>query len=211
MELLIAGCALFTVLTLVGEKLDRKAICYVCKPIASACFVAIPFVLEASDLQYRNFIAAGLMLSLAGDVFLIPKTKLAFLLGLGSFLLAHVAYVVAFASESPRFDYAGIALVALLFPLIVTMRWLIPNVPRKMRSPVVLYTFVITLMMALAISLYVTHERAIVLAGAALFYVSDLSVARDRFVERAFINRAWGLPAYYAGQVLLSLSVSSFA
>jgi len=38
----------------------------------------------------------------------------------------------------------------------------------------------------------------------ALFYVSDLSVARDRFVARAFVNRARGLPAYYAAQVLMA-------
>jgi hypothetical protein len=33
--------------------------------------------------------------------------------------------------------------------------------------------------------------------------VSDLFVARDRFVERAFANRAGGLPLCYAGQLLL--------
>jgi uncharacterized membrane protein YhhN len=40
--------------------------------------------------------------------------------------------------------------------------------------------------------------------GALLFYVSDLAVARNRFVAPGFANRAWGLPAYYAGQMLLA-------
>jgi len=31
-------------------------------------------------------------------------------------------------------------------------------------------------------------------------------VARDRFVAQGFINRAWGLPMYYGGQLLLAYS-----
>ena len=45
-------------------------------------------------------------------------------------------------------------------------------------------------------------------AGAVLFAVSDISVARDQFVRPAFINRLWGLPLYYAAQLLLAGSVS---
>jgi hypothetical protein len=29
-------------------------------------------------------------------------------------------------------------------------------------------------------------------------------VARDRFVSHQFVNRAWGLPLYYAAQLLLA-------
>ena len=43
--------------------------------------------------------------------------------------------------------------------------------------------------------------------GAIGFYLSDLSVARDRFVVSAFVNRLWGLPLYYAAQVALGWSV----
>jgi uncharacterized membrane protein YhhN len=44
-------------------------------------------------------------------------------------------------------------------------------------------------------------------AGAVLFYLSDLAVARDRLVVKRFASRAWGLPAYYAGQLLLALTI----
>ncbi len=46
------------------------------------------------------------------------------------------------------------------------------------------------------------------LAGAVSFYVSDLSVARDRFLAPGFSNRIWGLPLYYGGQPLLAWSVA---
>jgi len=44
--------------------------------------------------------------------------------------------------------------------------------------------------------------------GASLFFVSDLAVARDRFVARAFVNRLWGLPAYYIAQLLVAWALA---
>jgi len=43
--------------------------------------------------------------------------------------------------------------------------------------------------------------------GALLFLLSDLAVARDRFVAPVFINRVWGLPMYFCGQLLFAFSV----
>jgi uncharacterized membrane protein YhhN len=44
--------------------------------------------------------------------------------------------------------------------------------------------------------------------GASLFYLSDLFVARNRFVKKEYVNRLVGLPLYYTGQYLLALSVN---
>ena len=44
-------------------------------------------------------------------------------------------------------------------------------------------------------------------AGALAFALSDIAVARERFVAPGPINKVWGLPLYYLGQVLLALSV----
>jgi hypothetical protein len=43
--------------------------------------------------------------------------------------------------------------------------------------------------------------------GALSFYVSDLFVARDRFVKKGAINRILGLPLYFGGQFLLAFSI----
>ena len=83
--------------------------------------------------------------------------------------------------------------------------WLWPHLGR-MRIPVLAYIVVITVMVwgGLAVAGRVPW---LVPAGALLFYVSDLAVARDRFVVRRFASRAWGLPAYYLAQVLLALTL----
>jgi uncharacterized membrane protein YhhN len=45
--------------------------------------------------------------------------------------------------------------------------------------------------------------------GHALYAVAfALSVARDRFVVPGFVNRAWGLPLYYAAQLVLAATVA---
>ena len=43
-----------------------------------------------------------------------------------------------------------------------------------------------------------------VAVGALAFTASDVAVARDRFVKREFLNRAWGLPLYYGAQLLIA-------
>jgi uncharacterized membrane protein YhhN len=52
-----------------------------------------------------------------------------------------------------------------------------------------------------------TPTRWEVAAGALLFAASDLAVARDRFVRPALRNKLWGLPAYFAAQLLLAASL----
>ena len=51
-------------------------------------------------------------------------------------------------------------------------------------------------------------NRCRLAAGACAFYLSDLAVARERFLVRSITNKLWGLPAYYAGQLLLAWSIA---
>jgi hypothetical protein len=46
--------------------------------------------------------------------------------------------------------------------------------------------------------------RSEIWLGALLFYLSDLFVARQRFVVRQPLNPLLGLPLYYAAQYLLA-------
>ena len=72
------------------------------------------------------------------------------------------------------------------------------------------YIVVITAMLALAVGCWGRPAGGLRLAGATAFYLSDLAVARNRFVAPGPVNRAWGLPLYYGGQALLALSVGAF-
>jgi uncharacterized membrane protein YhhN len=71
---------------------------------------------------------------------------------------------------------------------------------------VLAYIVVITVMLAVAVSVTPSGAPWPVLPAAVAFYASDLAVARDRFVTPGFINRAFGLPLYYAAQLLFAVS-----
>ena len=47
--------------------------------------------------------------------------------------------------------------------------------------------------------------------GAVMFTASDIAVVRDRFISKDFINRAWGLPLYYAAQLLIAWSIAAIS
>jgi hypothetical protein len=62
-------------------------------------------------------------------------------------------------------------------------------------------------MVALSVGTTALLGNAWITVGAVMFYLSDLAVARDRFVAPGFTNRVWGLPLYYGAQLILALTV----
>ena len=68
------------------------------------------------------------------------------------------------------------------------------------------YVAVITTMVigGFAVSLRGAGAHGLVTAGAVAFYLSDLAVARDKFVTRDPMNRIVGLPIYYGAQLLFA-------
>ncbi len=178
------------------------------KPIASLGFIIVALGHGPSSSTYDVAIVAGLFLGAIGDVLLIPKAKQAFMAGLGVFLLGHVAYVMAFWSLGVTFTAFLPAFAVLLLVAALVAQRLLVHVPQRMKVPVALYILVITVMMAAAVTAFLAGANGIIVAGSALFYLSDLAVARERFVEPGFVNRAVGLPMYYVGQLLLAWSIT---
>lgn len=173
----------------------------VAKPLASLGFLVVAVSAGAADTGFGRWMLVGLALSLVGDVLLLGEAL--FVGGLASFLLAHAAYSVAFAVRGVD---SGGALAAVPFGLVAlgVLRWLDPHVPARLRGAVVAYAIAISLMGALSVATAAADWDARLPLGAALFLASDVAVARNRFVAPAFVNRAWGLPLYYGGQLLLA-------
>jgi uncharacterized membrane protein YhhN len=207
---MITAILLFCALNLAGllwaEASDRQQWRWLFKPLAAACFIALALHCGAADSDYGRYLLAGLVLCWFGDVFLIPKQELSFLLGLGSFLLGHVLYIVSFM----QLPLNLLALAAGALPALLlagfSLRWLWPHVGRKMRLPVVAYILVISVMVCVATGSWGLAPAALVIAGAWGFAASDIAVARNQFVTVATVNRMWGLPLYFGSQLLLAYS-----
>jgi len=178
------------------------------KPVASTLFVITALLAGALASSYGQLILLGLLLSWLGDVFLIPKRQLFFIAGLGSFLLAHVAFSGAFLLQPLAvLPLALAAAVTVVFATII-LRWLWPHLTHNFRPAVVSYLAAISLMFVLAAgSVGATGPQLLV--GAAMFAVSDIFVARDRFVSPSVANKLWGLPLYYGAQLIFALSTQN--
>jgi uncharacterized membrane protein YhhN len=194
---------------LVAERRESRAGALLTKPLASLGFLGVALSGGALDSAYGTAVLCALALSWVGDVLLISPRKAPFLGGLAAFLGGHVAYCVAFGLTGPSPLAATLAAAALLVPGLLIARWLLPHVDADMRTPVIAYMVVITVMVALAVGTVAGGGTWLIAVGAVAFYASDISVAIDRFVKRAFVNRLWGLPLYYAAQLLLAWSVAT--
>jgi uncharacterized membrane protein YhhN len=198
--------ALFLAALLVAERLGEARLKAVAKPLASASFLACALAAGAWQSPYGTWVLVGLTLSSIGDVCLLSREKRPFKAGLIAFLLAHVAYGGAFLASGVAPRSAALATVVVLAPALVTTRWLLPHVDGPMKRPVATYIVVISGMLVLGAGAFASSGRPVLLVAPLLFYLSDLAVARDRFVEAGSVNRLVGLPLYYAAQVLFALS-----
>ncbi len=176
----------------------------VLKMLAATAYLAFALELGALDTPYGVTVLAALFLSWFGDLFLIGRVRPFFMAGLGAFLLAHVAYAAAFWLFGLRPAPVGIAAVGMVVVGAVVFRWLRgAGLRGSMATAVAAYLMAIGVMVAFAAG----TGSALVLAGAIVFAVSDVFVARHRFVARASVNRRFGLPLYFAAQLLLAASV----
>ena len=206
--LLLAAAALVALLWF-GERPGNLRAKWTFKPIASALFI-VAALAQGPKLRYDWLIVAGLVLSAVGDLALIPRERRSFQAGLVVFLLAHVAYTLAFAQQADPLSLPPAGLLLIGLTSLALYLYFRPHLGR-MKAPVAAYIVVITLMLAAACAVAVDSPGPFgwqVAAGATLFYLSDITVARSRFVPGAgFANRVVGLPLYYAAQFLLALSI----
>ena len=193
---------------LASEARGARAGIWIAKPLASTGFVATALAAGATGSSYGRLVLLALVLSWWGDVLLIPRSRVAFTAGLASFLAGHLAFAAGFLARGVAPLWLFVAALALTVPARVVDRWLQPHVPAKLRVPVRAYFVAISAMVACAFGTFGLAGGRVLLLGALMFFFSDLAVARDRFVAHGFVNRLWGLPLYYGGQLLLALSVA---
>lgn len=210
------------VLTLIFAALDWLAVGkkwhwleYIAKPATLATLLA-GFAMITELKGIALWFGLGLFLSLAGDVFLmLPREQ--FIAGLVAFLLAHVAYIVGFNMPLPPLNLFGLALAVLIG--ILAARVLRPILAglaakgqAKLRLPVLVYGVVISVMLLSALLTLFRLDwspLAALLAslGAALFFLSDVILAWNRFVNLIEHGRVMNIVAYHLGQIMLAAGV----
>ena len=201
----VVACAAGVVGCLVAERRGDVRLLWIAKPIASGSFLWAALAGGALDSAFGRTVALGLAACALGDLLLIPKNAPGLMrAGMLAFGAGHAAFALAFwrrGVEGPAL--AAGAAASLAFALAV-WRWLGPRLAPEDRRPVLLYQAVIGVMLACAIGAGLADTPWQATLAAALFALSDLAVAQDRFVAPSFASTLWGLPAYYAAQLLFA-------
>ncbi len=206
---LVILCMVMVVVLLAAEYHSIRSLVWAAKPVAAAAYVGVAISLGALETGYGRFVLAALVLSWFGDVLLIPrKAPRLFRAGLLSFLMAHIALTAAFLVRGVDWEAFVIAALAVAAAAALVGRWLRAYLPKEMVTPVYAYIVAISLMLIFAAGTVSFAGKAGILIGALMFYFSDLAVARERFVASSFLNRAWGLPLYFGGQLVLATTVA---
>jgi alkenylglycerophosphocholine/alkenylglycerophosphoethanolamine hydrolase len=187
-------------------------------------------------IKYSSYITYGLILSGIGDVVLeledvAADKDLFFLIGLASFLLAHLCYIIAFYSSLTNDGSAPLKLDPYAYiPLgvlwVLMLNVLIPAVNMEMKVPVFIYTTIIVTMGIMAISRWNTirffmatatdnskcrvvcsaNSSLLACAGAISFMLSDSVLGIDKFVIKIQNAKLILMVLYFTGQSLISFS-----
>jgi uncharacterized membrane protein YhhN len=202
-------CGLGCGLALFGEYRQQATITTIGKLIAASAYMVAAVTLGAIDTPYGRLLLCAMAFCWVGDLLLVSRrSRGLFLSGLTAFLLGHVVYSVAFSVRGIEVEASLLAAGLMGLFTWRIMAWLKPHLDARMTLPVLAYILAISVMMATAAGSWAGMGSLALLSGAALFVLSDISVARNRLVAPGFINRAIGLPIYFTAQLLLAATVA---
>ncbi|MHA2000908.1 MAG: lysoplasmalogenase [Promethearchaeota archaeon] len=193
------------------ENKNRMLIRYITKPLLMpllACF----YIFDNLSLDW--WVILGIAGGFIGDVCLmIPdpnKTKRFFKIGLISFLLGHLFYIIALIlmTDFAKYEFWSISL---MIPYIAIGIIVYPRLIKhtgKMKIPVTVYLIVIILMGVSTTFLWGSSEPIgiiLLMMGALVFIVSDTINAFNKFAKEIPYERLYTMTTYLVGQFLLVL------
>lgn len=151
------------------------------KPLTTMLVIGLAIANDA-EIKYAGVAVLALVLCLEGDIALMPVVD-KFIVGLASFLLGHLAFIVLFVRYGmPHRGLAAIAIGGALVLPATAGRVIVRGAARKdpaMRIPVVAYLLVIC---AMTVCGWATG-RGWVIAGTTLFVISDTLLGWGRFAR----------------------------
>lgn len=182
---------------------------YIAKP-ATMLFLIV-WSLQLTGWQGDMFwFGLALCFSLLGDVALMLNPRY-FMIGLGSFLLAQVAYLVGF-NQNPAPLTVGVMLAAILVGVSAArafqlIRPGVLKVPRRKRflSAATIYGITLSLMLLSALITLFRPEwnglpGILAACGGVLFYISDTLLAYNRFTRPVKHGQSYVHLTYHLGQ-----------
>ncbi len=197
-------CIVATGALLVSERAGHFPSKAVFKLTAAGSFVAVAIARGATESAFGLALLVALAFSALGDALLLSERDGPLKAGILAFLVGHLGYAAAFLVHGIVETWALAGLGAAALVAIPFSRWILRRVDDSFQRVVRAYIAVISGMVALAVGAFGAGATPLVPFGAAMFFVSDITVALDRFVGWRFRHRLVGHPLYFGGQLLLA-------
>jgi len=180
---------------------------HIAKPAALAALVVAAVVIDpsAAATDRRWWFVVALVFSLAGDVALMLDSD-RFVIGLGAFLVAHLAYIGGFWVDPPTAGAVLVAVVATAVVMTPLARRIVTAVAAgepALRAPVAAYIGVISLMVVSALA----SGNLLAAVGAVTFAASDTLIAWNRFVRPFRGAGVAVMVTYHLAQLALVVSL----
>ncbi len=159
------------------------------KPLLLVSLFTWFIISSKAFLPLRYCIAAALFFSWLGDIFLMLEDRgpAWFMAGLGSFLLAHIIYIIFFIrvrrSQAAPVKWNMPALVLIGLYAVLLVGFLYPYIG-SLQTPIAIYALTIATMLATALHAFSHSNRnagRYCITGAALFLCSDSLLAVNKF------------------------------
>ena len=179
-----------------SETSERAGV-WILKPLLMPILIWIAYQKTIKD----KYLYLALIFSLLGDVFLMFSGENYFILGLGSFLTAHVFYILLYKKQ---FQFSWIKTLPFLLSTLTYFLFIKGSIPSDLMIPVLAYCLVITTMGIFAAG-RVTSDNSykMVLLGSILFIISDSLIAFNKFVSPLDFSSLWVMSTYGLAQFLI--------
>ena len=162
--------------------------------------------------RFHSLILVALVFSWIRDITLqlTQFQESFFLVGLGSFLVTQLIYMIAFFN-TPGKNILFFKKIYLLIPVVIFgwgILWLLSDGLGDMKLPITVYTVVILSMLLAAINREKKvnrHSFLLVLAGAILFVLSYSMIAINKFTQPFELARIAIMSSYITAQYLIAI------
>lgn len=165
-------------------------------------------VFLSGKMEFKPLLISALFFSWVGDVVLLFANQgvIYFIIGLVSFLIAHLFYIVLFSKlqKVTTIKYKRFIPLVLLYLFgLLSFLW---EKLGGMKIPVIIYALVISTMLLVAIKGYFTWNSKsgkLLLIGAVFFVLSDSILAINKFYMPIYLSSFWIMFTYITAQFLI--------
>jgi len=200
----------FSVFYILLTLLNLESITFWLKPLLIPILSSL--VLFEKEFPTKKVLLAALFFSWVGDVVLLfaDKGTIFFIIGLVSFLIAHLLYILLFmklqkVKTTKYLPYSILVLVYLIG--LLSFLW---NDLGDLKLPVLIYASVLSMMLLFAIKgkfVWENHNGNYILFGAIFFVLSDSLLAINKFHSPISLASFLIMSTYLVAQFLLVLGI----